>query len=203
MPRSTPKHAAIYVRVSSNDQRHRSQLPDLERWAEAQDGPAKWYTDKATGKLMDRPGWNDLMKDVRAGKVSAVVCWRLDRLGRNTAGVAALLDEFKARKVKLISTTEGIDFGTPIGKAVASILAALAEWETEVRGERVKAGQAVARKAGKTWGGGVRGRRKVTRAKERTIHRLKADGESVAAICRTVGLSRPTVYSVLKEKEAA
>ncbi|MFH5803318.1 recombinase family protein [Alienimonas sp. DA493] len=203
MPRTAPKHAAIYVRVSSDDQRHRSQLPDLRRWAEVRDEPVKWYEDKATGKVMDRPGWNALMKDVRAGKVSAVVCWRLDRLGRNTAGVAALLDELRERKVKLVSVTEGIDFGTAIGKAVASILAALAEWETEVRGERVKAGQAAARKAGKRWGGGVPGRRKVTPAKERTIRRLKADGETVAAICREVGLSRPTVYSVLNEPAAA
>lgn len=50
------KCSAVYVRVSSKKQDHRSQLPDLERWAEGQDQPVKWYRDKVTGKTMDRPG---------------------------------------------------------------------------------------------------------------------------------------------------
>ncbi len=59
--------------------------------------------------------------------------------------------------------------------------------------------QAVARANGKRWGGSKPGRRvKVTPQKARTVQQLKADGESIAAIARTVGLSRPTVYSVLE-----
>ncbi len=52
---------AIYMRVSSRQQDTRSQEPDLRRWAEAYaDAPVKWYTDKFTGKTMDRPGWRRL-----------------------------------------------------------------------------------------------------------------------------------------------
>jgi hypothetical protein len=76
------KHIAVYLRVSSKSQDTRSQEPDLKRWADAQDKPVQWYGDKFTGKTMARPGWAKLEADMRAGKVSAIVCWRLDRLGR-------------------------------------------------------------------------------------------------------------------------
>ena len=74
---------AIYLRVSSRRQDTRSQEPDLKRWADAYaDAPVKWYTDKFTGKTMDRPGWKRLEADIIAGRLSKIVVWRLDRLGR-------------------------------------------------------------------------------------------------------------------------
>jgi len=75
------KHVAIYARVSGKQQDTRSQKPDLERWAAAQDVPVKWYSDRFTGKTMDRPGWNRLQAAIDAGEVSAVIVWRIDRLG--------------------------------------------------------------------------------------------------------------------------
>ena len=83
------KHDAIYVRVSGPAQDMRSQLPDLKRWAEANDRPVRWYTDKATGRNMDRPGWRKLDAALTAGQVARVVCWRLDRLGRTAKGRAS------------------------------------------------------------------------------------------------------------------
>ena len=91
-------HIAIYLRVSSKRQDLRSQKPDLERWAAAQDQPVKWYTDKFTGKTMDRPGWKALEADLQAGKVSALVVWRLDRLGRTAKGLTALFDDLIRRQ---------------------------------------------------------------------------------------------------------
>jgi DNA invertase Pin-like site-specific DNA recombinase len=74
----------------------------------------------------------------------------------------------------------------------------VAQYETEVRGERVRAGQAAARAAGKRWGGSRAGRRvKVTPEQAEIIRRMRADGTKVAAIARALSLSRPTVYSVL------
>ena len=40
---------------------------------------------------MDRPGWNKLAKDIEAGKVRKLACWRLDRLGRTAKGLTALV----------------------------------------------------------------------------------------------------------------
>ncbi len=196
------RHIAIYVRVSSKKQDLRSQLPDLKRWAEANANgtPIKWYRDKATGKTMDRPGWNRLEKNIHAGKVIALVVWRLDRLGRTASGLTALFDKLTERKINLVSIKDGIDLATPAGRLIANVLASVAAYENEVRSERIIAGQEAARAAGKTWGGSVKGRRlKVTDEQIATIHRMHGEEASKAAMARATGLSRPTVYSVLAQ----
>ena len=193
------RHIAIYLRVSKrNGQDVRSQLPDLKRWAEGQDQPVKFYRDKFTGKTMDRPGWRRLEKALEAGHVSQVAVWRLDRLGRTAKGLTALFADLQARGVGLDSLKDGLDLSTPAGRLMAHVLASVAQFETEVRAERIMAGQAAARKRGVKWGGGKPGRRvKVTPEAEETVLRMKAEGRKIAAIARAVGLSRPTVYAVL------
>lgn len=190
------KHIAIYVRVSSKKQDHRSQMADLKRWAEGK--AVKFYRDTYTGKTMDRPGWNKLWADVEGGKVSKVCCWRLDRLGRTAKGLTALFADLQERKVGLVSLKDGIDLGTAAGRMMANMLASVAQFETEIRAERVLAGQQAAREAGKTWGGRKEGTRiRLTEEKQRTIRAMRESGETIAAIARTVGLSRPTIYSAL------
>ena len=197
------KHTAIYLRVSSRSQDTQSQEPDLKRWAQAQgkDQPVRWYRDKFTGQTMDRPGFNRLVKEVEAGKVSRVVVWRLDRLGRTAKGLTALFEDLLARGVDLVSLKEGLDLETPAGRLMANVLAGVAAYETEVRAERIMAGQAAAREAGKVWGGSAKGRRlKVTAEQEAILRRLKAEGVGISAIARATGLSRPTIYRVLGEE---
>ncbi len=193
------QHVAIYCRVSKrNGQDVRSQLPDLERWAAAQDQPIRWYRDRFTGKTMDRPGWRALESDIQTGEVSAVVCWRIDRLGRTAKGLTSLFSDLQERKVNLVSLKDGLDLSTPAGRLMANVLASVAQFETEVRAERILAGQAAARAAGKTWGGGKPGRRvTLTEEKERTIKLLHDQGKGISEISRVVGLSRPTIYRVL------
>lgn len=193
------KHIAIYVRVSRKTQDQRSQLADLECWAAAQREPIKWYRDKATGKTMERPAWNKLQAALEAGEVSAVVCWRLDRLGRTARGLTALFAELAERGVNLVSLREGIDLSTPAGRMLANVIASIAQYETELRAERILAGQAAARAAGKSIGGRKIGTRvRLTPEKERTIKRMAREGESISAIARAVELSRPTVYAALQ-----
>lgn len=190
---------AVYLRVSSARQDTASQEPDLKRWAEGQAGPVRWYRDKFTGKTMDRPGWGQLVRDVEAGRVGAVVVWRLDRLGRTAKGLTALFEDLRGRSVNLVSLRDGLDLATPAGRLMANVLASVAQYETEVRAERVIAGQAVAREKGVRFGRPIgTGRRiKVTPEQEATARRLKGEGAKVAAIARATGLSRPTVYSIL------
>lgn len=195
------KHIAVYVRVSSKQQDTRSQLPDLRRWAEAQDAPVKWYTDKFTGKSMDRVEWNKLVDAVRSGKVSQIVVWRLDRLGRTASGLTQLFDELRERKINLVSLKDGLDLSTPAGRLMANVLASVAQYETEVRGERVAAGQAIARAQGKRWGGSKPGvRKKLTEEKQQAIRQLKKEGVPITRIARAVNVSRQSVYSVLQDK---
>jgi DNA invertase Pin-like site-specific DNA recombinase len=198
-PSEASKRVGVYVRVSTTGQDVASQQPDLQKWVDAQDRPVEWYTDQATGKNMDRPGWKRLEGDIRGGMVDTVVVWRMDRLGRSATGLSALFDWFVAKKINLISLKDGLDLSTAAGRLMANVLASVAQYETEVRGERVKAGQAVARSEGKRWGGSKPGvRKRVTPSQIRAIHRMKADGESIAEIARAFGFSRPTIYDVLR-----
>ena len=193
------KHVAIYVRVSSKKQETRSQEPDLKQWMAAQDEPVRWYRDKYTGTTMERPGWQKLERDIAAGLVSKVVVWRLDRLGRTARGLTALFEDLRSRKIGLVSVKDGLDLSTAAGRLMAHVLASVAQFENEVRSERIVAGQAAARAAGKRWGGSKAGvRRKVTKDHEKLIRRLKREDEPIAAIARVTGLSRPTVYDVLE-----
>lgn len=195
------KHIAIYVRVSSKQQDAASQLPDLQRWAGAfGDRPAKWYRDKFTGKTMDRPGWSKLQRDIDAGKVDRVVVWRLDRLGRTAKGLTALFDDLPRKGVGLVSLRDGLDLATPAGRLMANVLASVAQYETEIRAERVLAGQAKAKAAGKSWGGSRAGRLlTVTKEQVAAIVRMHGEGIAKAKIARAAGVSRPTVYRVIEQ----
>jgi DNA invertase Pin-like site-specific DNA recombinase len=196
---------AVYVRVSHKSQDLASQEGELERWAKGQDEPVSWFRDKFTGTSMDRPGFEKLMKAVRAGEVTSVCVWRLDRLGRTTAGLATLFDELRQRRVNLVSIRDGLDLSTPAGRLMASVLASVAVYENEVRKERQLVGIANAKEKGVRFGpepGTRKGKRiTVTAEQEQAIRRMKAEGEKVAAIARATGLSRPTVYSVLDTEE--
>jgi len=193
------KHVAVYVRVSSKRQDLASQLPDLKRWASAQPEEVKFYRDKFTGKSMRRPGWEQLQTAIDRGEVSRVVCWRLDRLGRTAAGLTRLFADLQERKIGLVSLKDGIDLSTPAGRMLANVLASIAQFETEIRAERVLAGQAAAKAAGKSIGGRKTGTRvRLTVEKERAVKRLHKSGTSISEIARTLQLSRPTIYKALQ-----
>lgn len=194
------KTTAIYVRVSHRDQSHASQLPDLERWASNHEGAVNWFKDTFTGRTLTRPGMDEMLDALRSGKLERIVVWRLDRLGRTTKGLCHLFDELRERKTDLVSLKDGFSLESPAGRLQARILASVAEFETEVRAERVTAGQAAARRKGKTWGGSKKGRRwRVTKDQLQAIHEMRLAGKKVTQIARVTGLSRPTIYSVLRQ----
>ena len=196
------KHTAVYVRVSTSQQSARSQEPDLQRWVDAQDntrlGEVIWYQDTATGKNMDRPAWQKIQTFIDRGHICQLVVWRLDRLGRTASGLCKLFEDLQAKNVRLISLMDSIDLGTASGRLIANVLASVAAYETEIRGERVLAGQAAARAVGKKWGGSKKGRRiKVTDEQLEAILIMNSRGDKITKIARTVCLSRPTVYRIL------
>jgi DNA invertase Pin-like site-specific DNA recombinase len=196
------RHIAVYVRVSSKAQDERSQLPDLRRWAEvnANGTPVAWYHDKAAGGSMDRAGWQRLDRAASRGEISRIVVWRLDRLGRTASGLTALFDELRRLRVGLVSLRDGLDLETPAGRLMANVIASVAQYENEVRTERILAGQAAARAAGKRWGGSQKGRRLKVQPEQITlIKRLRGEGAAIAAVARATGLSRPTIYSVIRD----
>jgi DNA invertase Pin-like site-specific DNA recombinase len=184
------KHAAIYVRVSTTNQDHKSQLPDLKRWAENHEGPVQWHRDKFTGKTMDRPGMSKLMEAFYAGKLERIVVWRLDRLGRTCGELCRLFDELRARKVDLVSIRDGFNLASPSGRLHARILASVAEFENEVRSERVQAGIAAAKAKGKRWGGSKPGWHwRVKPEHKEAILKMARDGEKITKIARVTQLA--------------
>lgn len=200
------KHLAVYVRTSTDRQDLRSQQAELRRWLEvnAAELEVRWYSDQASGTTMARPGWQKLEAALRAGEVDRILVWRLDRLGRTSAGLTALFDELTRTGVALTSMREGFDLATPAGRMLATVLASVAQFETEVRRERQAAGIAAAKAQGVRWGGRRKGDRyKVDAEKEAAIRHLHAQRTPIAAIARTLQLSRSTVYATLRTEERA
>ncbi len=196
----------IYMRVSKgNGQDIASQEMDLKKWADSQTEAVQFFTDKMSGKTMDRPAFNKLLGAIQTGKVKTIAVWRLDRLGRTAKGLTALFDDLQARKVNLVSLKDGLDLSTPAGRMMAGVLASVAQYETEVRAERIHAGLEVARANGvklgrpKQVGDGKGKRLKVTAEQETIVRRLRGEGQGVSALARATGLSRPTIYSLINE----
>ena len=149
----TQLRAAIYARVSTLDQEPENQLAELRRYVLARGWTAKEYVDHGvSGAKEKRPALDALVKDAKRRKVDVLVCWRLDRLGRNLRHLILLLDDLQAVGVAFVSLAEGIDATTPAGRLQLHVLGAIAEFERARIAERVKAGLARARKQGKRLG---------------------------------------------------
>ena len=105
-----------------------------------------------SGAKERRPALDQLIRDAHRRRFDAVVCWRLDRLGRSLKHLVTLLDEFQAHGVSFVSLGEGIDLGTPAGRLQLHILAALAEFERARISERVQSHAQNSRSPGRNRG---------------------------------------------------
>jgi DNA invertase Pin-like site-specific DNA recombinase len=145
--------AAIYARVSTVDQEPENQLQELRRYVQARGWTAVEYVDRGVSGAKDRrPALDQLQLEARRRRFDVVVCWRLDRLGRNLKHLITLLEELQVLGVAFVSLAEGIDATTPAGKLQMHILGAIAEFERERIRERVMAGLQRARAQGKRLG---------------------------------------------------
>ena len=141
--------AALYARVSTLDQAPENQLAELRRYVEARGWSATEYVDHGVSGAKDRrPALDQLIRDAKRRRFDVLVCWRLDRLGRNLRHLILLLDELHALGVAFVSLAEGIDATTPAGRLQLHILGAIAEFERARIAERVQAGLARARANG-------------------------------------------------------
>ena len=152
---------ALYPRVSSQEQATEGysigeQIERLTKYCEAMGWDIfKIYTDPGySGGDTNRPGLQEMLKDVREGKVDKVVVYKLDRLSRSQKDTMLLIeDEFLAHGVDFVSMSENFDTSTPFGRAMIGILAVFAQLERENIKERTMIGKEARAKEGK-WGGG-------------------------------------------------
>lgn len=179
--------AAIYARVSTVDQEPENQLQELRRYIAARGWTAATeYVDRGVSGAKDRrPALDQLLADAKRRRFDVVVCWRLDRLGRNLKHLITLLEELQALGLAFVSLAEGIDATTPAGKLQMHILGAIAEFERERIRERVMAGLQRARTQGTRLG-----RPRVLVPSERV---KGVAGLSVDAAAHALGVSRSTL----------
>jgi len=145
--------AALYGRVSTADQTSENQFIELRRYAETRGWTVVEYRDEGvSGSRESRPALDRMFKDARRRRIDVVVCWRLDRLGRNLRHLVMALEELQTLGVGFVSLNEGINALTAAGKLQMHILAAIAEFERSRIIERVHAGLARARAQGRRLG---------------------------------------------------
>ena len=178
-----------YARVSTGEQ-----TLDLQLDALAKAGCQKTYTETASGAKAERPVLQEVLSYLGAG--DTLVVWRLDRLGRSLRHLIETVAALAERGIGFKSLTEQIDTTTPNGKLVFHVFGALAEFERDLIRERTHAGLRSARARGR-----VGGRPKaLTDPKKRALAQALYDGgqTDIATICRTLGISRATLYRYVK-----
>lgn len=148
-----PKRAAIYCRVSTSDQNSDLQQNELREYCQFR----KWeimaaFTDTISGTKDRRPALDKMLAAARRGLFDVIVVWRFDRFARSTSHLLRSLEEFQSIGIDFVSLRESIDTSTPTGKAVFTIIAAIAELERSTIRERVIAGQKAARRRGVRFG---------------------------------------------------
>jgi DNA invertase Pin-like site-specific DNA recombinase len=176
--------AAIYVRVSTQEQTTDPQESELREYCERRGWSCALYRDHGqSGAKNDRPALNTMLGDLRRRKIDVVVVWALDRLARSLKQLLSIADECKSLGVDLVSLKQSLDTTGPAGRLTFQILGAVAEFERELLRERVKAGMAQARRTGKHVGRPARRkfhavdieRMKALRAKGTSVRKLAAD----------------------------
>jgi len=180
-----------YARVSSDDQNL-----DLQRDALRLAGCERVYEEKESGGKVDRPELLRLFEALRPG--DTLVVWRLDRLGRSLKHLIETVEQLETVGVGFQSVTEAIDTTTSGGKLVFHIFAVLAEFERTLIRERTRAGLKAARARGRQGGRP----RLLSEDKRRMAQALRDDpSQSVAAICKTLGIARTTFYRYTQSKK--
>ena len=152
----------LYPRVSGHEQEDNYSIPEqidrMKKYCESRDWMVyKIYTDPGfTGSNMDRPGLQEMIKDVESGKLDMVLVYKLDRLSRSQKDTLYLIEDvFDKHGVGFTSMTENFDTSTPFGKAILGVLAVFAQLEREKIKERTMMGRDARAQEGKWHGGGV------------------------------------------------
>ncbi len=177
----------LYLRVSTADQKPDLQFDGLRAYAErAGLKIIGEYLDTAlSGRKEGRPQLNNLMTAARNYEFGCVLVWKFDRFARSTKHLLTALDEFNHLGIRFISVQDQIDTSSPMGKAMFTIIGAMAELESSLVSERVTAGMQAAKARGKRLG------------RPSTSKHLRSEIEKIA---KTTNLSIRKIHSRFKGK---
>jgi DNA invertase Pin-like site-specific DNA recombinase len=193
--------AGIYTRVSTENQSVDMQLSDLRSFAKQRNYEVyKEYCDIGiSGSQDSRPELDKLMDDARKKKINIVLVWKFDRFARSTRHLINALHEFNHLGIHFISFTENIDTSSPAGKVLFAIISAMAEFERDLIGERVKAGIGRAKQKGIRLGRPPL----LTEEQKGTVMSLRDKGFSIRKIAKEVKVSPSLVHKTLSNLEMA
>ena len=184
--------AGGYIRVSTDEQAESGYSLDLQRERIAAQIAAKgWdlfkvYEDAGqSGGSLDRPALQEMLADIDAGNIQAVVIYKLDRLSRKQRDTMELIEDvFLKQDVELISISESLDTSSPTGRAMIGMLSVFAQLERDTITERLSGG----RKQKAKTGGYAGGNAAIGYSTERGTKALQADDDKAATVRRTFEL---------------
>jgi DNA invertase Pin-like site-specific DNA recombinase len=199
---SDRKRAGIYVRVSTTEQDTGLQETELREYCERRGWESILYRDRGqSGAKQDRPALSSLLSDLRKRKLHVVLVWSLDRLARSLKQLLAISEECRSLGVDLVSLRQNIDTTLPAGRLMFQVLGAIGEFERELLRERVKAGMAQARRAGKRIGRPAL--RHFGPGELEKIRSLRSQGASVRKLAAIFGTTQWMIAKLLGSPEAA
>ena len=177
-----------YIRVSSPDQNPERQLEGLQL--------DKVFTDKFTGKILDRPAFLEMMRYVRDG--DCIFVHSMDRLARNLLDLRKIVKTLTEQKITIHFMKENISFSgedSSMSMLLLSIMGAFAEFELSLIKERQREGIRLARQRGVYPGR----KRMLTQEQAVTLKEMAAKGLKKTAIAKEFNMSREAVYKYLRE----
>lgn len=180
-----------YARVSSVGQDLELQIGKLK-----EHGCDKIYKEKESGAKSDRQELAKAMDYLREG--DKLVVYKLDRLARSTFDLHKIARELDSKGIGLVFIKEQIDFTTPAGKLMFTMLGAIAEFERDIINERTAEGRERAKAQGKHLGRKGKDEKDVLKALKLYQER-EANGLSVNDIVKMTGVPRSTIYAKAKE----
>jgi DNA invertase Pin-like site-specific DNA recombinase len=194
---SKPRRAALYLRVSTDDQSTALQRRDLIQACEHRGWTVtEVYQDAGVSGAKGRegrPAFDRLCRDATQRRFDVIAAWSVDRLGRSLQDLVGFLGDVHGAGVNLYLHQQAVDTTTPAGRALFQMLGVFAEFERAMIRARVKAGLATARARGVRLGAPRKGDKVLA-----SIEKARAKGLSVRAIAAKVGVGIGTVHRVIK-----
>jgi DNA invertase Pin-like site-specific DNA recombinase len=183
------KQVALYVRVSTDEQKTDLQLMDLKEYIQKRGYTIyNIYEDIISGTTKERQALDQLMADAKHRKFDIVLVWKFDRFARSLKMLVDSLALFQELGIDFISYKENIDTTTSMGRLIFHINSAYAEFEREIIRDRVMAGIKAKREKTGTWG------RKVLASElQQKIKDLIAAKQSIRTVAKTLDISTRTV----------
>lgn len=187
----------VYARISTLDQNVNVQLDEL-RVEAARRGwvlAAEYVDVGASGASSSRPGLDQLLVDVAAGRLDVVMCWKCDRLGRSLKHLMSTIAALTSRGVEFVALRDvGVDTTSPLGRLFIQIVGAFAEFERALGAERIRAGMQHAKAVGKHCG------RPYRPVELRPVDVLLGFGHSQREVAALLGVPVTTIRRRLAER---